>query len=680
MANFVSPGTYVVEKDFSEFAPTLNSSVAGIVGFASKGPLNKATLITSVENLLTTFGRPDLVVNGTQAILGAIEILSRTDQLYFVRVATSTSAGASANVSLAACPAVYVSGRASENYTFRLNVSDHTGTIKETDLDIPCTSASTASGLIANIASAFNNKTTGTSPFHFITSSNTAIDGWIVNSYAGSGSQMSVAVASSTTFTGPGNAVLQALNASGAGLTAASSVVASGFLFDATAGGGVYGVESLYPGRGYNVSTLTDGTIVGNSVTVGTFASKNFTFTVNDGGAAEETFTMNMENGNAYYPETVLNTGSTNTKSEWVKASFKLSTGVDVSWTPPTNFYDVWGTASPGYIGASAVTAATPRFVKMLPGTYSLSGGANGDSATLSDTSATQAFAGNQSEKTGVYALDDDSLNISFACIPGNSVQAVQNELITLAENTENFIAAVSPPESLTSNQVIEWHNGKGHGRTASINSSYAAIYWPWVQIYDVFAGDNIWVDPTPYALSVFANTDNVADPWQAPAGIVRGRLTKPLDVQSRANLGERNTMYSGGNAINPIVKFPQDGIVIFGQRTSQRTPTALDRVNVRRMMIYVRKQILASTRAFIFEPNDQVTWSRVEATLNPMLNEISRRRGITEFRVICDSTTNTPLRIDRNELWCRVLIKPTKTAEVLVFEVNLTNQSAQLG
>jgi phage tail sheath protein FI len=97
-------------------------------------------------------------------------------------------------------------------------------------------------------------------------------------------------------------------------------------------------------------------------------------------------------------------------------------------------------------------------------------------------------------------------------------------------------------------------------------------------------------------------------------------------------------------------------------------------------MMIVIRKMIMSSTRALIFEPNDPVTWNRVAKILEPALDDIRRRRGITEFKVVCDETTNTPIRVDRNELWCRVLIKPTKTAEVLVFELNLTNQSADLG
>jgi phage tail sheath protein FI len=96
--------------------------------------------------------------------------------------------------------------------------------------------------------------------------------------------------------------------------------------------------------------------------------------------------------------------------------------------------------------------------------------------------------------------------------------------------------------------------------------------------------------------------------------------------------------------------------------------------------MIYVRKVILSSTRRFVFEPNDEFTWAQIQDLLNPFLDDIRRRRGITEFRVVCDSTVNTPVRVDRNELWTKVIIKPTKTAEILIFEVNLTNQSADLG
>ena len=261
----------------------------------------------------------------------------------------------------------------------------------------------------------------------------------------------------------------------------------------------------------------------------------------------------------------------------------------------------------------------------------------------------------------------------------------MQNELITLAETSQNFIALVSPPFGVgTVQDAIDWSNGRSasvaNSRTAAINSSYAAIYFPHVKVFSTFDGKDRWYDPTIFGARQMAFTDSVSETWFAPAGFVRGRLTKPTDVEIKLNQGDRDTMYSGGNVLNPVVNFAQQGITIFGQRTAQRDPSALDRINVRRMMIYIRKVILASTRRLVFEPNDEFTWARVEGLLNPFFADIAARRGITQFKVVCDSTTNTPIRIDRNEMWCKVLIKPTKTAEIVVFELNLTNQSAQIG
>jgi len=283
-----------------------------------------------------------------------------------------------------------------------------------------------------------------------------------------------------------------------------------------------------------------------------------------------------------------------------------------------------------------------------------------------------------------MQALDDDVINVGVALVPGVATQEVQNSLITLAETTQDFMALVAPPYAVgTVQDAIDWTNGQASttgSRTTAINSSFAAVHWPWVKVFSTFDGKDRWYDPSIFAARQMAYTDAVSDTWFAPAGFQRGRLTKPTEVEVKLNQGDRDSLYSGGNIVNPIVAFPQQGLTIFGQRTGQRTPTSLDRINVRRLMIYVRKVILASTQRFVFEPNDEFTWSQIEGVVNPFLDDIRRRRGITEFRVVCDETTNTPLRVDRNELWTKVLLKPTKTAEVIVFEINLTNQSADLG
>ena len=321
----------------------------------------------------------------------------------------------------------------------------------------------------------------------------------------------------------------------------------------------------------------------------------------------------------------------------------------------------------------SGVASVNPRFCKFKEGTYTLTGGTNGDEG------ATELI-GTVADKTGIYALDDDTLNISLGAVPGIATQTVQNALISLAETSQNYLAVVAPPEGLTSvQQAIDWSNGQSDERTAAIASNYAAIYWPWVKTFDVVAQKDRYYDPAIFAIRQMAYTDEVGEPWFAPAGVVRGRLTKPTEVEVSVNQGDRDSMYSGGNVVNPIVNFPQQGIMIFGQRTAQRNPTALDRVNVRRLMIIIRKQLLASTRRFVFEPNDATTWEKIVNVVNPMLDDIARRRGLVDYKVICDETTNTSVRVDRNELWCKVLLKPTKSAEIVVFELNLTNQSATL-
>jgi hypothetical protein len=198
--------------------------------------------------------------------------------------------------------------------------------------------------------------------------------------------------------------------------------------------------------------------------------------------------------------------------------------------------------------------------------------------------------------------------------------------------------------------------------------------------VFSVFDGIDRWYDPSIFAARQMCFTDSVADTWFAPAGFRRGRLTKPIEVEVNLNQGDRDSLYSGGNIINPIVNFPQAGITIFGQRTAQRTPSALDRVNVRRLMIYLRKAVLNSTQSFVFEPNDPFTWEAVRGVIAPLLEDIRSRRGIIDYSVVCDETTNTPVRVDRNELWCKVIVQPTKAAEIIVFELNVTSQSAQIG
>lgn len=689
MARFVSPGVFIIEKDLSEYPASINPSIVGIVGFSEKGPVNVATLITSQEQLVKTFGRPAENTYG-QGLEGAIEILEATNTLYFVRAITSSGADASASVALGACPAIQVSSNGygvSNPLHLLVQVTNNLGANQFTiarQFDIP----SGTVGLGESQGLALQKVLGGSLDDNKIgafTSANSDPSGWIAGAFAGSASVLSVSAFSDTALTAA-VAALAVLDLSGnATADPATTATVTGMeLRSGSTDGVAYLVESLFNGGGYNAGLKTDGTTSGNSIEVIPLGGANNYIQVNDSGAAEETFKVSLV-ASGIFIEDVINTGETiNLTSQIVKGNLvqnELTVTTTALSSLENNLNDLGFTV--GTIGTglgSTNVQVNPRFVKLVQGTYDMAGGDNGDPGAGSEANNALIGDGTVDPKTGMQSFDDETLNISIALVPGITDQSVQNALITLAEDTQNFLALVAPPFAIgTTQDAIDWHNGQSETRTAALNSSYAAIYWPWALVFSNFDAKDVWLDPTIFAARQMAYTDEVAEAWFAPAGFVRGRLTKPTDLEIRLNQGDRDSLYSGGNAINPLVNFPQQGITIFGQRTTQRATTALDRVNVRRLMIVLRKQILASTTQFVFEPNDAVTWARVVSVIEPLVDDIKRRRGITEFKVVCDETTNTPVRVDRNELWCKVLIKPTKTAEIVVFELNLTNQSAKI-
>ena len=731
MPTFVSPGVYVIEKDISDYPPTINSSVVGIVGFASRGPIagisnEKATLITSPSELIDTFGEPSEGIKG-QALEGSLEILEATNSLRFVRCA-SGALNASAAVQIGGAPAFKVSGTALEpiyganvaaadveagnmgmsaigsadnttsstRFTISVYDSARTALISSKVYTIPpstlTTSASNGATSIAGLKKVLGGALDADDVGAFADANTLNASSFIVGAAAGGAAtvecKMEILDAGDVWRERSGISPLDLLGASG---TATGDGTASGTNVDTTSVS--YQVKSLWPGDGYNTGTKSDGTTSGVSFEVAVNGAENTAESVNNLGVAAESFIAGMVSSS--FLEDDIGTTYDGRTSDYITANFVSGQYTDLAVTSLTSYekqirdlvggVGVVATVLGGQGGGGTGSACNPRFVKLIQGTYNLADGTNGIPTLAADVNtAVVGAVESDGGKTGIEALDDPILNISMAIAPGPGVgdsATIQNALITVAERTTDFLALISPPYAVgTAGDAINWSNGFATTRTTAVNSSYAAMYWPWLKVFQVFDGKDRWLAPEIYGARQMAVTDGVSDPWFAPAGFVRGRLTKPTDVEIILNQGDRDSLYSGGNALNPIVNFPQNGIAIFGQRTAQRQPTALDRINIRRMMIYIKKQILASTQRLVFEPNDKITWARVEDLLNPLLDDISRRRGITQFKVVCDESTNTPIRVDRNEMWTKVLIKPTKTAEIIIFELNLTNQSAQMG
>lgn len=676
-----SPAVVFLEKDNSAYPPNIESSIVGIVGFASKGPTNVPTLITSQENLLATFGNPSESILG-QGLEGALEILETTNQIRFVRAVSSDAYNASADVAFGVCPAVKFTASSfgvSSNLYLKVSVRNSEGTLvlDEQLYSVPSSTTNINAGLlqasaIAKIVGVGSSKTDHVGVFY----DSDQTTGYLVGSYPGRLARLTVSAFSSTTYTAAGlyPSAFAYVNLSG-NINSVATGTASVYGGDIFTSSLAYRVASLYPGTGYNLSTLPNtGQTVGLSLTVESNGGANSLLTVNNDGVNSESYSLSLLNGTNFI-EDVINVGTTNAVSDYIKGELLLANSVTGTPNKLTYFaskvFDINNT-SVNVLNNAGTTESncSSLFVKLKNGNYNLSGGTMG---TMSGT----VLIGDSASKTGIYALDDDLLNISMAAVPGVYDQSVQNALITLAETSQNFLAVVSPTYGYdTVQEATDWMNGRKTDRTAAINSSWAAVFWPHVQVFDVFSGKDRWYDPAIFALRQMAFTDNVAETWFAPAGFRRGRLTKPTAVEVALNQGDRDSLYV--NNINPIVNFAPEGITIFGQKTAQRAATSLDRINVRRLMIYLRKVLLQTGRQDLFEPNDAFTWEIIKDKAEALLADIQARRGITDFRVICDSSVNTPVRVDRNELWCKILIKPTKTAEWIVFEVNLTNQSAK--
>ena len=217
--------------------------------------------------------------------------------------------------------------------------------------------------------------------------------------------------------------------------------------------------------------------------------------------------------------------------------------------------------------------------------------------------------------------------------------------------------------------------------RDRALNSSYGCAFYPWVRARDTINGSFVWLPPSVAALGTFSSSQRRTQVWFAPAGFNRGGLTEGaagipvVDVAHQLRRKDRDDLYTAN--INPIAKFPAEGIVIFGQKTLQVTPSALDRINVRRMMIFVKKRISQIAAGMLFDPNVQQTWKRFLARVNPFLADVKTNFGLSDYKVVLDVTTTTPDLIDRNVLYAQIFLKPTRAIEYIAIDFNISRTGA---
>ena len=207
-------------------------------------------------------------------------------------------------------------------------------------------------------------------------------------------------------------------------------------------------------------------------------------------------------------------------------------------------------------------------------------------------------------------------------------------------------------------------------GQAATRNTSYAASYWPWVQVQDPDLGKNVWVPASTVIGGVYAFNDKAAEPWFAPAGINRGGLGQVIRAEQKLPQSSRDVLYNG--KVNPIATFPGTGVVVYGQKTLQTKSSALDRVNVRRLLIELKNYISQIALNLVFEQNTIATRNSFLSQVNPYLESIQQRQGLFAFKVVMDDSNNTADVIDRNQLVGQIYLQPTKTAEFIYLDFNI--------
>lgn len=259
-----------------------------------------------------------------------------------------------------------------------------------------------------------------------------------------------------------------------------------------------------------------------------------------------------------------------------------------------------------------------------------------------------------------------DKFNFHILLTPDNGSQTTQNAAISLAESRKDFFYIADPPFGLSYTDVTDWHNGSGgHGRDAALNSSFAAVYWPWLKDMNPRDDEYLWCPPSVFLGEKLLQVDSNYAPWYAPAGDLRGRLVAN-DTETSPSLNQRDFMYARPNAVNPIVNFSTKGIVIYGQKTTLRQRSALDRVNVRRMAIYATKLIKESMEGMLFEPHIPDSWARATDFVNRILEPIRRDNGLEDYQVIIDGSTNDQDAIANGVMKGIIKLVPVNAIEVV--------------
>ena len=445
----------------------------------------------------------------------------------------------------------------------------------------------------------------------------------------------------------------------------------------------------------FTVQGSTTG-IIGNGTVGVAFTSTKVNFTVTAGSipfVAGDYFEFDL-----VYAPTTQPGGGKGTMSGLLPGEDAIAEVWTVEFTDATNFTvtgSITGTILPGLVGTAytsdyinfMITAGATPFVAGDEFTVTFANvninnplGANDAAKRVSIVTALQSqINSNQEVRSEIYEYN-------LILCPG--YPEVVDELIALSNTVQDeaFVIA-DTPVTKTPEQVAVW--ALSSERESSTNVAY---YYPW-GLASNLDGRNVCVAPSGIAARTYAYSDNQSYVWFAPAGARRGVVSGVADVGyvsgtlgqattfnvANLNQGQRDDLYEFFKNINPIVFFPGRGLLVWGQKTSAPAASALDRVNVMRLVMYMKRQLRKNSFPFVFEPNDKITRDNFKASADGFLNDIMAKRGLYDFATLCDESNNTPDRIDRNEMYLDVAIKPVKAAEFIYIPIRVLSTGAQM-
>ncbi len=775
-SNTISPSVRIAEADLSFIAPAPTFSNVGLVGFASKGPINSPTLVSTQRQLNTAFGYPHPAVGDPYLIYAASQVLLVANTVYVCRVADvdpvsdEQATTASANL-LAAGDIINIFSNTPGPFTlthdsffrWKLNgVINHRTLVVTSDANRASPNAGqpwSVVDIVAELNSQIDSENDGVTFYVHGTGGSATVGFKSVWAYGpnatlelmsvqdalyphiGLGTGMTVAEVTGTVDRYPNNGYTSAGTYNFTGLTNMYlNVVVDGTdnaVIDeivqvvdlSNLEGSTWTTSQVVNEINTQITGLPGGfvaTAVGNNIQFQTYAAgEDSRMLVKSDSTAATILGLPATTAVGGSPTGVTGDagiytfgiveGSENSTGEISMTITADSTGIEGNNTTIVLVNDTvqgtfklavfnngvqlesWGNLTKDQSSSFYVEtyiALVSDFVRVVDNTavgappadtglagIALTGGSDG--IPSDPDKQDELLVGSSLGYTGIYCFSEpEQIDIDLLAVPGHASTTVVLAMLDLCQNVrQDCLAIVDPPFGLTASEVVSWQNGSHPLNLTRFDSDFGALYWPWVKIFDSYNGVDVWCPPSGSVMAAIARSDFLSAPWFAPAGINRGVVPGISDVFNRPTLAERDTMYGNRNCVNPIVQFVDvQGFVIWGQKTLQRLPSALDRVNVRRLLFLIEKEVRIAARSLLFDPNDDLFRTKFVQLVSQILTEIQIGRGIHAYIIDAGVNLNTNDTIDRNEFHAQIGIQPTKSVEFMFieFSINRTGSFAQ--